>query len=116
MTTETQPHDLAGLGVAVTGAAGDLGGAMSLELARRGAHVTMLDRVTQAEASERVAAVRAAGSCSFAQVDVTDRAAVDAALASVEPLDVAIGNAGSLDTAPLLEGSQAQCQDHPAGS
>jgi NAD(P)-dependent dehydrogenase (short-subunit alcohol dehydrogenase family) len=112
MTTETQPHDLAGLGVAVTGAAGDLGGAMSLELASRGAHVTMLDLVTQAEASERIAAVRAAGSCSYGQVDVTDRAAVDAALASVEPLDVAIGNAGIVDAAPFLEVSQAQWQAH----
>ena len=36
MTTETKRRDLAGLGVAVTGAAGDLGGAMALELARPG--------------------------------------------------------------------------------
>ena len=47
MTTETQRKDLAGLGIAVTGAAGDLGGAMALELAGRGAVVTMLDRVRQ---------------------------------------------------------------------
>jgi NAD(P)-dependent dehydrogenase (short-subunit alcohol dehydrogenase family) len=112
MTTETQPQDLAGVGIAVTGAAGDLGGAMSLELARRGAHVTMLDRVPEAEASEGIAAVRGAGSCSYRQVDVTDRAAVDAALAAVEPLDVAIGNAGIVDAAPFLEVSQAQWQAH----
>src|SRR5438309_8606220 len=110
MTTETQPRDLAGVGVAVTGAAGDLGGAMSLELAGRGAHVTMLDRVREAEAAERIAAVRATGSCSYREVDVTDRAAVDAALAAVEPLDVAIGNAGIVYAAPFLEVSPAQWQ------
>jgi NAD(P)-dependent dehydrogenase (short-subunit alcohol dehydrogenase family) len=85
---------------------------MALELAGRGAHVTMLDRVSEAEASERVAAVAAAGSCSYRQVDVTDRAGVDAALGSVEPLDVAIGNAGIVDAAPFLEVTQAQWQTH----
>ncbi len=112
MTTEIQPRNLAGLGVAVTGAAGDLGAAMALELAGRGAVVTMLDRVPEDEAVERIAAVRAAGSCSYRQVDVTDRAAVDAALAAVAPLDVAIGNAGIVDAAPFLEVSQAQWQAH----
>jgi NAD(P)-dependent dehydrogenase (short-subunit alcohol dehydrogenase family) len=103
MTTEAKRMDLAGLGVAVTGAAGDLGGAMALELAVRGAVVAMLDRVPQAEAADRIAAVSAVGSCSYRQVDVTDRAAVDAALAAVEPLDVAIGNAGIVEAAPFLE-------------
>ncbi len=104
--------DLAGLGVAVTGAAGDLGSAMARELAGRGAHVTMLDRVPEAEASERIAAVEAAGSCSYRQVDVTDRSGIDEALAAVEPLDVAIGNAGIVDAAPFLEVSQSQWQTH----
>ena len=112
MATEKQRSDLAGLGVAVTGAAGDLGGAMALELASRGAVVTMLDRVAEAEASERIAAVGAFGSCSYRQVDVTDRAAVDAALAAVDPLDVAIGNAGIVKAAPFLEVSQTQWQSH----
>ena len=112
MTTETKRMDLAGLGVAVTGAAGDLGGAMALELASRGAVVAMLDRVPQAEASDRIAAVSAVGSCSYGQVDVTDRAAVDAALAAVAPLDVSIGNAGIVEAAPFLEVSQAQWQTH----
>jgi NAD(P)-dependent dehydrogenase (short-subunit alcohol dehydrogenase family) len=112
MTNETQRRDLDGLGVAVTGAAGDLGSAMAIELASRGAHVTMLDRVPEAEASDRIAVVIAAGSCTYRQLDVTDRAAVDAALAAVEPLDVAIGNAGIVDAAPFLEVSQAQWQAH----
>jgi NAD(P)-dependent dehydrogenase (short-subunit alcohol dehydrogenase family) len=112
MTTERQRSDLAGFGVAVTGAAGDLGAAMAFELAGRGAVVTMLDRVSETEASEQIAAVSAAGSCSYRQVDVTDRAGVDAALAAIEPLDVAIGNAGIVDAAPFLEVSQAQWQAH----
>ena len=108
MTTEREHRDLAGLGVAVTGAAGDLGAAMALELARRGAVVAMLDRLPEAEAAERIAAVSDVGSCAYRQVDVTDRAGVEAALAAVEPLDVAIGNAGVVDSAPFLEVSQAQ--------
>jgi NAD(P)-dependent dehydrogenase (short-subunit alcohol dehydrogenase family) len=112
MTTEQTRSDLDRLGIAVTGAAGDIGGAMALELAARGARVTMLDRVSEAEASERIAAVAAAGSCSYRSVDVTDRAAVDAALAAVDPLDVAIGNAGIVDSAPFLDATQEQWQAH----
>jgi NAD(P)-dependent dehydrogenase (short-subunit alcohol dehydrogenase family) len=112
MTTEREHRDLAGLGVAVTGAAGDLGAAMAHELAGRGAAVTMLDRLPEAEASERIAAVSDVGSCSYRQVDVTDRARVEAVLAAVEPLDVAIGNAGIVESAPFLEVSQAQWQSH----
>ena len=103
MTTDSR--HLAGLGIAVTGAAGDLGGAMARELASRGAHVTMLDRVPEAQAP-------AVGSCAYMQVDVTDRAAVDAALAAIEPLDVAIGNAGIVESAPFLDVTQAQWQAH----
>jgi len=103
MTTETQRRDLAGLGVAVTGAAGDLGGAMARELSARGAVVTMLDRVPASEIVD---------GGSFVQVDVTDRAAVDAALAAIDPLDVAIGNAGIVEAAPFLDVSQAQWQAH----
>jgi NAD(P)-dependent dehydrogenase (short-subunit alcohol dehydrogenase family) len=102
MTNETQRRDLAGLGVAVTGAAGDLGGAMALELASRGAIVTMLDVAPAPEAPVG----------SYLQVDVTDRAAVDEALAAIDPLDVAIGNAGIVDAAPFLDVSQAQWQAH----
>ena len=46
------------------------------------------------------------------QVDVTDRAGVDEALAAIDPLDVAIGNAGIVEAAPFLDVSQAQWQAH----
>jgi NAD(P)-dependent dehydrogenase (short-subunit alcohol dehydrogenase family) len=105
-------RQLDGLGVAITGAAGDLGHAMSLELARLGAHVTMIDRVAGDEASERVAAVGRVGRCSYLQADVTDRPALETALRAVDPLDVAIGNAGIVDSAPFLEVTTEQWQAH----
>jgi NAD(P)-dependent dehydrogenase (short-subunit alcohol dehydrogenase family) len=105
MTTETGRRDLAGLGVAVTGAAGELGGAMARELAARGAAVTMLDLVPESEVGD-------AGPCSYRRVDVTDRAAVDEAVAAIDPLDVMIGNAGIVEAAPFLEVTQAQWQAH----
>jgi len=103
---------LDGFGVAITGAAGDLGHAMSLELARLGARVTMIDRVGEHEASERIAAVGRVGKCSYLQADVTDRPAVEAALRAVDPLDVAIGNAGIVESAPFLEVTGEQWQAH----
>ncbi len=104
--------DLGGLGVAITGAAGDIGHAMALELARRGAAVTMIDRVSEARAAPRIQAVSAVAECAYLQADVTDRAALDAALATVDPLDVAIGNAGIVDSAPFLEVTSEQWRAH----
>jgi NAD(P)-dependent dehydrogenase (short-subunit alcohol dehydrogenase family) len=109
---DSSSTQLQGLGIAVTGAAGDLGHAMSLELARRGAHVTMIDRVAEGDARQRVEAVAVTGSCTYRQADVTDRAAVDDALADVDPLDVAIGNAGIVEAAPFLDVSEAQWRAH----
>jgi NAD(P)-dependent dehydrogenase (short-subunit alcohol dehydrogenase family) len=99
-------HDLQDLGIAVTGAAGDIGFAMTKELTARGARVTMIDRVDCDQAAERIAEV----GCDYAQADVTDRRAVDAALAAIDPLDVAIGNAGIVEPAPFLETTLEQWQ------
>jgi NAD(P)-dependent dehydrogenase (short-subunit alcohol dehydrogenase family) len=106
----SQTTQLDGLGVAITGAAGDIGFAMSLELARRGARVTMIDRVAEHDAAARIEAVAAAGDCAYMRADVTDRAAVEAALGAIDPLDVAIGNAGIVDPAPFLELTAEQWQ------
>ncbi len=103
---------LDGLGIAVTGAAGDLGHAMSLELARRGAQVTMIDIASEQVAAARIEAVMAAGECTYVQADVTDRDAVQAALTAIDPLDVAIGNAGIVESAPFLEVTPEQWQAH----
>jgi NAD(P)-dependent dehydrogenase (short-subunit alcohol dehydrogenase family) len=108
----SESRTLDGLGIAVTGAAGDLGHAMSLELACRGARVTMIDLVSERDAEARIEAVTAVGQCSYRQADVTDRAAVEAALAAVDPLDVAIGNAGIVEPAPFLDVTVEQWQAH----
>jgi NAD(P)-dependent dehydrogenase (short-subunit alcohol dehydrogenase family) len=106
----SQSTQLEGLGVAITGAAGDIGYAMSLELACRGAQVTMIDRVGEREARARVQAVADNGECAYVRADVTDRAALRRALNDVDPLDVAIGNAGIVEPAPFLELTAAQWQ------
>jgi len=112
MSSEPTRSDLEGLGIVVSGAAGDIGAAMARELASRGAHVTMLDRVSAEDAAASIASVDAQGSCSYVQVDVTDRQGIERALAAVDPLDVAVGNAGIVESAPFLEVSAAQWQAH----
>lgn len=112
MTDFKSTQQLQGLGVAITGAAGDIGHAMALELARRGAAITMIDRVPEREAAGRIEAVAAAGRCSYRQADVTDRAALEAALRGVDPLDVAIGNAGIVESASFLDVTAEQWQAH----
>jgi NAD(P)-dependent dehydrogenase (short-subunit alcohol dehydrogenase family) len=106
----SQSRQLEGLGVAITGAAGDIGYAMALELACRGASVTMIDRVEEREARARVQAVADNGDCAYVRADVTDRAGLRRALNEVDPLDVAIGNAGVVEPAPFLELTDAQWQ------
>jgi NAD(P)-dependent dehydrogenase (short-subunit alcohol dehydrogenase family) len=108
----SESQQLDGLGIVVTGAAGDLGHAMSVELAGRGAHVTMIDRVGEDEAAERIATVAEAGRCTYRQADVTDRDAVEDALNAIDPLDVAIGNAGIVQPAPFLDVTAVEWQTH----
>ncbi len=83
----------------VTGAGGGIGGAISRRLAREGAKVAVLDR--DGEAAEATAAViRGAGHGAAVAItcDITDRAAVDAAVARTEaelgPVAVLVNNAG----------------------
>jgi len=103
---------LQGLGIAITGGAGDIGAAMGKELCRRGAALTLIDRKSPAEAEPWIERVRPDGDVAYIQADVRDRSAIDAALAAVDPLDVAIGNAGIVDAAPFLDISDQQWRDH----
>ena len=103
---------LDGLGVVVTGGAGDIGAAMGAELRRLGATVTLIDRKPRAEAEPWLARARAHGDVAYAEADVRDRPALEAALAAVDPLDVAIGNAGIVRSAPFLEITPEQWHDH----
>jgi 2-hydroxycyclohexanecarboxyl-CoA dehydrogenase len=71
---------LAGRSTFVTGAASGIGRAIALALAREGARVAVAD-VNAAGAREAVAAIEKAGGVGYAQpLDVTDVAAVDAAV------------------------------------
>jgi NAD(P)-dependent dehydrogenase (short-subunit alcohol dehydrogenase family) len=104
--------DLGGRGIVITGGAGDIGAAMASELATRGAWVTLLDVRGPQEAESWVGRVRARDRVTYVQVDVRDRPAVEDALVAVDPLDVAIANAGIVQSAPFLEITQKQWQDH----
>ena len=103
---------LGGLGVAITGGAGDIGAAMGAELARLGARVTLIDRKSPTDADPWLARARAHGDVAYAQADVRDRSAIDSALAAIDPLDVAIGNAGIVQSSPFLEITPEQWRDH----
>jgi NAD(P)-dependent dehydrogenase (short-subunit alcohol dehydrogenase family) len=103
---------LDGRGVVVTGGAGDIGAAMGAELRRLGASVTLIDRKPPAEAEPWLTRARAHGDVAYAEADVRDRPALEAALAAVDPLDVAIGNAGIVRSAPFLEITPEQWHDH----
>ncbi len=105
--------DLDGRGVAITGGAGDIGAAMGRELSRQGASVTLIDRKSPEEAEPWIEGARGGnGKVRYAQVDVRDRDTLDEALAGIDPLDVAIGNAGIVDSAPFLEITEEQWENH----
>ena len=84
--------------VVVTGGGGGIGGASCHRMAQEGAKVAVFDM--NLEAAQHVAnAITAAGGHAAAfKCDITDRAAVDAAVAATEaqlgPIDVLVNNAG----------------------
>ena len=97
----------------VTGAAGDLGGAMARQLAENGARVTLWDIKPAEEARSTLEGVRAHDPAArYEIVDVRDRERVDAAIAALPALDIVCSNAGIVDAQPFLEVSQANWQDH----
>ena len=103
---------IAGLGIAITGGAGDIGAAMGAELTRLGASVTLIDRKPPEEAAPWLERAQLHGRVAYVQADVRDRPALDAALAALDPLDVAIGNAAIGHGIPFLELNQEQWQEH----
>jgi NAD(P)-dependent dehydrogenase (short-subunit alcohol dehydrogenase family) len=105
-------RSLTGLGAVVTGGAGDIGAAIAAELVRQGATVTLVDRKSEQEAGPWLARAGDRGSVVYRQADVRDRAALEDVLCSVDSLDVAIGNAGIVDSAPFLEITPEQWREH----
>lgn len=103
---------LDGRGVAITGGAGDIGAAMAAELRRLGARVTLIDRKSAEEATPWIERAGRHGDVAYVVADVRDRAALDAALAAIDPLDVAIGNAAIGHGIPFLDLTPEQWQEH----
>ena len=93
--------DLSGRVAVVTGGMGQLGGALSAALAARGMRVAILDRAT--ESREGFGAGLADGSIRAHACDVTDREAVEAALALCEAdwgVPHLLVNAAAIDAPP----------------
>jgi NAD(P)-dependent dehydrogenase (short-subunit alcohol dehydrogenase family) len=111
---------LSGKVALVTGAAGDLGNEMALQLVREDAAVAMWD--IKSEAQEQIERVRSAltpGSEArviYQQVDIRDRVAVEAALDGIITelggLDIVCANAGIVESAPFLEITPESWQRH----
>jgi NAD(P)-dependent dehydrogenase (short-subunit alcohol dehydrogenase family) len=91
----------------VSGAGRGIGRGCALALADAGAEVIALSR-TEAELLTLAREIEAAGGRARALVcDVTDTAAVRAAIAGLERLDVLLNNAGSNQPQPFLEVEEA---------
>jgi gluconate 5-dehydrogenase len=97
--------DLSGRIALVTGSSGGIGEAIAAGLAGAGAAVVVNGR-NAAKVGKVVAALRAQGATAHAAAfDVTDAAAVTAAIASIEagigPIDILVNNAGMQRRMPL---------------
>ncbi len=78
----------------VTGAGRGIGLAAAAALARAGAHVTLAAR-SENELREACEQIRAeGGACEYLVLDVTDSAAVSAALGAAAPFQILVNNAG----------------------
>lgn len=90
--------DLTGKVALVTGASGDIGGAIARRLGRAGAHVVVTYVGAEEAAAETVRAImEAGGSASMQQLDQRDPAAIEACIRAVAAahgrLDVLVNNA-----------------------
>ncbi len=92
---KTPSSRLDGKRALVTGGGRGIGLAAASALAQAGAHVTLAAR-TKAEIDEAAAAIRARGDKADAMVlDVTDLAAMQAAISKADPFNILVNNAGT---------------------
>jgi len=93
----------------VTGAAGAIGVATCVELAKAGAHVVLTDVDAEGleRARQKVAQAAGAGACTSARMDVTDEASVagafEHACRTFGGLDIVVANAGIAQVSPLAD-------------
>jgi NAD(P)-dependent dehydrogenase (short-subunit alcohol dehydrogenase family) len=101
--TPTASFRLDGRRALVTGGGRGIGLTAAAALAEAGAHVTLAAR-TREDVEAAAEAIRARGQNAQAlQLDVTDVEAVRHAIATAEPFDVLVNNAGTNRPAPFLE-------------
>ncbi|KIF00557.1 3-oxoacyl-ACP reductase [Streptomyces sp. RSD-27] len=103
MPTPITAYDLTGRTALVTGAAAGIGRATALLLAAAGAAVHCADRDEGGLAETSALIAKAGGTATAHPLDVTDRAALRAAVAAAGPLDIAAAVAGVMHTSSVLE-------------
>jgi NAD(P)-dependent dehydrogenase (short-subunit alcohol dehydrogenase family) len=100
---KTPSFRLDGKRALVTGGGRGIGLAAASALAGAGAHVTLAAR-TKAEIEDAASAIRARGENADALVlDVTDLAAMQAAVAKAQPFNILLNNAGTNRPKPLMD-------------
>jgi NAD(P)-dependent dehydrogenase (short-subunit alcohol dehydrogenase family) len=103
---------ISGLNIAISGGAGDIGSAMAAELIRHGGRVTLIDRKSRDEAGPWIERASVNGTVDYVHADVTDRGAIDDALAGIGSLDIAIANQAIGRGMPFLDLTQETWQEH----
>jgi 3-oxoacyl-[acyl-carrier protein] reductase len=100
--------DLSGRTALVTGAGQNVGAGIAAALAAQGATVVVNDLVDERAAATAKAIRAAGGSATTAVFDVTDRAAVGAAVTTIGSVDILVNNAGNagadrMEVSPFVE-------------
>jgi NAD(P)-dependent dehydrogenase (short-subunit alcohol dehydrogenase family) len=104
---------LSGKTALVTGAAGDLGNAMAVQLAKNGTDVIMWDIKPADDVQDRIAKVKEHGvTVKYQQIDVRDRDTIDVAIADIKVLDIVCSNAGMVVAQPFLEVTLDNWKNH----
>lgn len=98
---------LSGKTALVTGASSGLGAHFARTLAGAGAHVILAARRLDALSDMADLIAQEGGSCSVAQLDVTDRASITALEPQLTALDILVNNAGVVRDAPAIDQTEA---------